>query len=103
MQPYIVEFERMREDDERITLKWLTDSIDRLLAQYRMEWARKLKIKSLTSGAIDADSALGAPGKGKGGKGKCNNKGKGKGKGKIYTSREPSNAPTPMGICHMYV
>ena len=69
----------MREDDSRRTLKWLTESIDRLLARDRMEWARKLRRKLLTSGAIDSDVVPGAPGKGKGGKGK---KGKGKGKRK---------------------
>ena len=76
LQPDIVEFDRMREDDERRTLKWLTESIDRLLARDRMEWARKLQRKSLTSGAIDSDVAPGALGKGTGGQGK---KGKGKG------------------------
>ena len=69
-----VEFDRMREDDERRTLAWLTESIDRRLARERMEWARKLQSKSLTSGAIDADSAAGHSGKGKGG----GKKGKGK-------------------------
>jgi hypothetical protein len=56
LQPDIVEFVIMREDDSRRTLKWLTESIDRLLARDRMEWARKLQRKSLTSGAIDSDS-----------------------------------------------
>ena len=65
-----MEFERMREDDSRRTLKWLTEGIDRLLARDRMEWARKLQRMSLTSGAIDADSVPGASSKGKGGKGK---------------------------------
>ena len=63
MQPDIVEFDRMREDDNRRNLKWLAESIDRLLARDRMEWARKLQRKSLTSGAIDSDAAPGALGK----------------------------------------
>ena len=69
----------MREDDDRRTLKWPTESTDRLLARERMESARKLHKKSLTSGAIDADSVPGQSGKGKGGgkKGKGNGKGKG--------------------------
>ena len=33
LQPDNVEFDRMREDDDRRTLKWLTESIDRLLAR----------------------------------------------------------------------
>ena len=56
LQPDIVEFDRMREYDVRRTLKWLTESIGRLLARGRMEWARKLQRKSLTSGAIDSDA-----------------------------------------------
>ena len=63
LQPDIVEFDRMREDDSRRNLKWLSESIDRLLARDRMEWARKLQRKSLTSGAIDSDAAPGALGK----------------------------------------
>jgi len=92
----------MREDDSRSTLKWLTESIDRLLARDRMEWARKLQRKSLTSGAIDSDAAPGAPGEGKGGKGK-KGKGKGKGKGKRDSSRVSPDASEVKGICHMYV
>ena len=42
--------------------------IDRLLGRERMEWARKLQRKSLTSGAIDVDAAPGESG-GKQGKG----------------------------------
>ena len=33
LQPDNVEFDRMRADDDRRTLKWLTESIDRLLAR----------------------------------------------------------------------
>ncbi len=62
LQLDIVEFDRTREDDERRTLKWLTESIERLLARDRMEWARRLQRKSLTSGAIDSDVVPGAPG-----------------------------------------
>ena len=61
-----VGFNGTREDEERRNLTWLTDSIDRMLARDRMEWARKLQRKTLTSGAIDADSV---PGVTKGGKG----------------------------------
>ena len=80
----------MREDDDKRTLKWLTESIDRLLARERMEWARKLQKKSLTSGAIDVDSAPGHSGKGKGGGKKGQGKGKGKGKGKGRGKRDQS-------------
>ena len=52
----------MREDDDRRTLKLIASWQEK-----RMEWARKLQKKSLTSGAIDADSAPGQSGKGKGG------------------------------------
>ena len=37
LQVDIVDFDRMREDDSRRNLKWLTESIDRLLAGDRME------------------------------------------------------------------
>ena len=38
MQADIVEFDRMREDDDdKRSLKWLTEGIDRLLARDRME------------------------------------------------------------------
>ena len=87
----------MREDDTRRTLKWLTESINRLFARDRMEWAQKLQRKSLTSGAIDPDVVPGAPGKGKGGKGK-KGKGKGKGKGKRDSSRESFDASNVKGI-----
>ncbi len=99
----IVEFDRMREYDDRRTLKWLTESIGRPLAMDRAEWARQLQRKSLTSGAIDVDLVLGAPSKGKGGKGRGKNKGKGTGKGKRDSSRDSSNSPKADGICHMYV
>ena len=96
----------MREDDSRRTLKWLTEGIDRLLARERMEWARQLQKKSLTSGAIDADSAAGHSGKGTGG----GKKGKGKakarvkaGRGKRDQSRDSSGSNKQKGICHMYV
>ena len=62
LQADIVEFDRMREDDDRRAFKWLVESIYRLLARGRMEWARKLQKKSLTSGAIDADSVPGQSG-----------------------------------------
>ena len=71
-----VGFDRMREDDERRTLTWLTESIGRLLARDSMEWTRKLQRKSHTSGAIDSDAVPGAPGKGK--KAAKGKKGKGK-------------------------
>ncbi|MFM7978541.1 MAG: hypothetical protein ACKPKO_04430, partial [Candidatus Fonsibacter sp.] len=66
-------------DDPRRTIKWLTDSIDRILSRDRMEWARRLQRKSLLSGAFDADVAT--PGKGKG-----KSKGKSKGKDKSNNS-----------------
>ena len=96
----------MREDDTRRTLKWLTESINRLLARYRMEWARQLQRKTFTSGAIDADSAPGQSGGGKGGgkdKAKGEGKGKGKGRGKRDQSHESSTAPKIKGLCHMYL
>ena len=62
LQLDIVEFDRTREDDTRRNLMWLTENIDRSLARDRMEWARKLQRKSLTSVAIDSDSAPSAPG-----------------------------------------
>ena len=40
-QPDIVGFDQMREDDERRNVKWLTESIDRLLARERIDWAKK--------------------------------------------------------------
>ena len=90
----------MRDDDPRRTIKWLTDSIDRILSRDRMEWARKLQRKSLLSGAIDADVAT--PGKGKGKskgksniKDKTNNSSKGNSKDKRDSSRESSGAPKP--------
>ena len=83
-------------------MKWLAESIDRLLARDRMERARKRQRKSLTSGAIDSDVVPGAPGKGKGGKGK-QGKGKGKGQGKLDYMRESPDAPKVKSICHMYV
>ena len=70
-----------------------------------MEWARKLQNKSLTSGAIDADSTPGQSGKGKGGgkKGKGQGQGKGKGRGKRDQSRDSTGSNEAKGICHMYV
>ena len=106
LQPDIVEFDRMREDDDRRNLKCLTESIDRLFARERMDWARKLQRKSLTSGAVDADSTPGPSGGGKGGgksKGKGNGRGKDKGRGKREQSRDSSNTPKPKVFCHMYV
>ena len=43
LQADIVEFDRMREDESRRTLKRLTENIDCLLARDRMDWARKLQ------------------------------------------------------------
>ena len=43
LQPDLVELDRMREDDSRMTLKWLTESIVPLLARERMVWARQLQ------------------------------------------------------------
>ena len=103
-QADIVELAKMRADAERRNLKWLTTSIDRLPARKRMDWARQLQRKSLTSGAIDADSTPRQPGGGKGGgKSKGKGKGKGKGMGKREQSRDSYNTPKPKGICHMYV
>ena len=81
LQVDIVEFDRMREDDSRRNLKWLTAGIDRLLARDRMEWARKLQMKSLMSGAIDSDSAPQCSWTRKSGKGKRKKKVKAKAKG----------------------
>ena len=84
----------MREDDPRITLKWLTESIDRLLARGRMEWARKLQMKSLTSGAIDSDAAPGTLGKKeKVAKVSIIRVNKARAKRKRDTSRESTDAP----------
>ena len=65
LQPDIVEFDGFREDDPRRNIKWLTESIDRILSRDRMEQARKLQRKLFTSGAIDADSAPGQAVQGK--------------------------------------
>ena len=103
LQADIVEIDRMREDDSRRTLKWLAE-IHRPTISSGLEWARKLQMKSITSGAIDADSAPGQSDRGKGGgKGKGKGKGKGRGRGKRDSSRDSSNPPTVKGICHMYV
>ena len=64
-QAEFAEFDSMREDDDRRCLKWLTESIGRLLARDRLEWARKLQRKSLTSGAVNADWKPGPSGGGK--------------------------------------
>ena len=45
------EFDRMRDDDTYKNLKWLTDSIDRLLQRERMLSARTLQTKRIQSGA----------------------------------------------------
>ena len=84
------EFDRMRDDDTYKNLKWLTDSIDRLLQRERMLSARALQTKRIQSGASltteqsNANSnAAPAQDKDKGkGKGKAKGKGRGKGKGK---------------------
>ena len=47
----IHEFDRMRDDDANKKLKWLTDSIDRLLQRERMLSARALQTKRIQSGA----------------------------------------------------
>ena len=52
-----------------------------LLARDRMEWTRKLQRKSLTSGAIDADSAPGPSGAG-------NGVGQSKGKGQVQVKEK---------------
>ena len=103
-QADIEKIDKMREDAERRNLKWLTESIDRRLARERMDSARQLQRKSLTSGAIDADSTPRQPGGGKGGgKSKGKGKGKGKGMGKREQSRDSYNTPKPKESCHMYV
>ncbi|MFM7983527.1 MAG: hypothetical protein ACKPKO_29795, partial [Candidatus Fonsibacter sp.] len=102
LQADIQEFDRMREDDLRRTLKWMTESIDRLLSRDRMEWARKLQRKSLLSGAIDAEAAPSTFDKGKS-KGKSKGKGKSQPKGKPPvkrdTSRDPNTHPQVKGPC----
>ena len=78
----------MRDDDPNKNLKWLTDSIDRLLQRERMLSARALQTKRIQTGAsltteqsnANSNAAL-AQDKGKG-KGKAKGKGRGKGKGK---------------------
>ena len=47
----IHEFDRMRGDDPSNNLKWLTDSIDRLLQRERMLSARALQTKRIQTGA----------------------------------------------------
>ena len=59
LQAGVVEFDRMRKDDDQRELQRLTQNNDRRLARYRMEWARKLQRKSFTSGATDVDSTPG--------------------------------------------
>ena len=57
-----------------------------------------------TSGAIDADSALGQSGGGKGaGRGKGKGKGKGRWRGQWDQSLASSTAAKTEGICHMHV
>ena len=99
----------MREGVPRRTIRWLTDSIDRILSRDRMEWARKLQRKSLLSGSIDADVAT--PGKGKKGKSKGKSRGKeqfknstmGNTKDKPYSSRESPGGPKPNGLCYSFI
>ena len=86
----IHEFDRTRDGDTNKNLKWLTDSIDRLLQREQMLSARALQTKRIQSGASltteqsNANSnAAPAQDKDKGkGKGKAKGKGRGKGKGK---------------------
>ena len=86
----IHEFDSMRDDDTNKNLKWLTDSIDRLLQRERMLSARALQTKRIQSGASltteqsNANSnAAPAQDKDKGkSKGKAKGKGRGKGQGK---------------------
>ncbi|MFM7985956.1 MAG: hypothetical protein ACKPKO_42235, partial [Candidatus Fonsibacter sp.] len=108
LAPDIVEFDRMREGDPKRTIKWLIDSIDRVLSRDRMEWARELRRKSLLNGASDADVAT--PGKGFGKKGKskgkskskdkAKNSSKGNSKGNRDSSRESSSTSLPKGPCY---
>ena len=76
----IHEFDRMRDADANKNLKWLTDSIDRLLQRERMLSARALQTKRIQSGAsLTTDqshsNSNAAPAQSK-------DKGKGKGTGK---------------------
>ena len=100
LQADIQEFDIMREDDPRRTLKWMTESIDRLLSRDRMEWARQLQRKSRLSGTIDSEAAPSTFDKGKS-KGKSKGKGKSKSKGKTQakrdSSRDPSTPPQAKG------
>ena len=72
LQADINEFDRMREDDARNkNIRWLTDSIGRLLQRERMLNARALQTKRTQSemsltGATTALLAAPAPDKGKG-------------------------------------
>ena len=83
LAPDIHEFNRFDLDDSRRTLRFLTDSIERLMSRERMEAARATQKKRIAGGGLDGytadQNALGAKAKGKGKGGK---KGKGKGKGK---------------------
>ena len=51
-QPDINECERMREDDSRNNIRWLTDSIDRLLQRERMLSARSFANQAYTIGGV---------------------------------------------------
>ena len=106
----IHDFDRMRDDDANTKLKWLTDSIDRLLQRERMLSARALQTKRIQSGAsLTTDqshsnsNAAPAQSKDKGkGKGKHKGKGSGKGKGKGKPSDEGNGVghiPSTSGIC----
>ena len=70
-------FDRMREYDSRNNLKWLTESIYRLLYRERMLHARGLQTKTIQSGAslATATSATVVA--------REQDKNKGKGKGKV--------------------
>ena len=109
----IHEFDRMRDDDANKNLRWLTDSIDRLLQRERMLSARALRTKRIQSGAsLTTDQSHGnsnaapAHGKDKGkGKGKAKGKGKDKGKGKGKSPDEGKGVvhiPSTSGICFSF-
>jgi len=83
----VYEFDRYRDDDPQRMLKWLTESVERVIARERMLKAREEQKRLLAKPGAALNDA--APGEAKGkGKGKGTGKGKGGGKGKI--SRSPT-------------